>query len=111
MKSFVFQNGDLLLANRTFAIIENKESLRQKLILAMNTFSEEWYFNPDSGMPWFDILGEKGISQRLLTTELKKLILSFDEVLGIEYFYINYDESREPSIDIAINSIYGEIVL
>lgn len=53
------ENGDLAIVNNDLAITNDKQSLAQKIKVALKTIEGEYFYNSSIGVPYFsEILGQ-----------------------------------------------------
>lgn len=67
--------GDLIFDNlKNLVMIDGTAEIAQRLGLAIRTRAGEWFLDTSLGIPWFDILGNKGTEVKI-QTEIKRVLL------------------------------------
>lgn len=86
---------DLAFVNGDFQITqEESESLKQRLIIKLLTFQEEWFLDTTLGTPWYQSILGKNRAKETIDSILKSSILSEPEVIQIESFKSSIDKSN-----------------
>ncbi len=80
----VVSGGDMVLTTGTAAIA-------QRCHLALAAFTNEWFRNLESGVPWYeDILGQKRDDEQIRVV-IRNTLLSVDGVLNVTKLQISWD--------------------
>ncbi len=97
---------DLELINGDFQITTTEsESLRQRLIIKLLTFQEEWYLDTNLGTPWYQSILGKNRAKETIDSILKNIILAEPEVIRIESFGSTLDSrNRIYSLNFTVRS-------
>lgn len=88
---------DYLIEN--LAIMKNIET-------TLKTFLTECFFDPEIGVPWFTILGQKNTDLVILT--LKNKILNCYGVLKITDILFDLSQDRKATISYNVDTIYSQ---
>ncbi len=98
-----FIDNDLVITT------EESDSLRQRLIVKLYTFQEEWYLDTTLGTPWYQQIFGKNRSKETIDSIFKQSILEEPEVLQIESFQSSIDRaSRIYSLSFRVRSSNAE---
>lgn len=110
MRTLKMQDGDLVYENGSFVFIEGAACLKQRLELSIRCDKKSWFLNPGLGVDWWSIYDQKYISDRIVRSEIERVLLDDSEVTEIKSIDISYDNSaRKISIVWKVSSVYGEI--
>lgn len=87
---------------------QNIEAVAQSIKTRLGLWLGEWYLDSSEGVPYKqDILKKYGKDKALRL--IQECILNTKGVLNISAFFYVYDENtRRLSMDITVNTIYGE---
>lgn len=66
---------DLAIENGNIVLITNEEALRQRLRTRLLTFRNEWFLDPDIGVPYYDSVFVKNPELGALTSAFSAVIL------------------------------------
>lgn len=117
MKTLLMTNQDLALSNHSFVTLDNKNTLRQRVVHRLALFLGEFSLEPNLGLDWFgfqtssDEEIKKAIAKELLKDNEITSIISID-VLRIDTFEKakQYNKPiRTILVNCRLNTIYGEI--
>lgn len=99
---------DLVLDDlHRIAMVDGHEARKQRLWLRLGTHLGEWFLDTFLGVPWLEIM-EKGTSKALMAAEIRKAILSDEEVVSIESLEISPLENRAVHIRFTATLSSGE---
>lgn len=81
---------------------------------ALQTFYQESFYDPDSGVPWFSLLGQKDV--QLLNLNVKAAIINIEGVTNVQNVSISLDQNRNCVVKYLVTTIYttqlsGEVTL
>ena len=84
-------DGDIKLAD---ADIELTESVAQKISIKLRWFANEWKFNRNFGVPYYEDIFVKQYDLEYIRQLLEEEILSVEEVSGIKTLDLTVDNER-----------------
>tara|TARA_Y100001956_G_scaffold73300_1_gene79380 strand:- start:317 stop:676 length:360 start_codon:yes stop_codon:yes gene_type:complete len=85
-------SGDIdITGNKVRLTTSNIEEVRQKVEIRLRTFKEEWFMNVEAGLPYFQIILQKGVSKNYIDAQVKSVTLKTNGVIGIESFNSEID--------------------
>lgn len=103
-------NGDRIITGGQVSIITDGECLAQRLRNSIRLDKGSWFLDTDKGVEWFDILGYKSVSTRVIYSRILSLLKNDPEVLSVNSINITAERpGRIMSISFSVNSIYGEV--
>lgn len=86
--------GDIAMVNCTPVLTTNLiELVSQRLEIRLNTFLEEWFFNSEVGVPYFEQILVKPFKKDLVESILKNTILETEDVIRITKFESTFSPS------------------
>lgn len=102
------RNGDLIFdESGDFVVID---SIRQEIQIKLRWVKEEWPFNPDFGVPYFDDIFSKAANIALIEKILRDQILSVDGVVSVASVNIEVNsKQRTMKADFTAMTTEGEI--
>lgn len=111
MKSFeINETGDLEIRNNNINMIKGKDEVLQQLRLIFRSNQGEWYFNPEYGLNYDNILSKKP-NLDLIRDEIKNGLSQCSKVMSIDYVNVDFDRSsRRLTIDFQATDIEGNII-
>lgn len=110
MKTFKIVDGDYVIENGQYVVLEGKDALKQRVEFALSMFLDEYELAPGAGTDWWSVLGKKHVSNRKLQSMLSEVLLGVDEVTAVKRIFINNDgTTRKTEISILIESEYGDL--
>lgn len=84
-------DGDIKLAD---ADIELTESVAQKIAIKLRWFANEWKFNRNFGVPYYEDIFVKQYDLEYIRQLLEEEILSVEEVSGIKAIELTVDHEK-----------------
>ena len=92
------KDGDIAISENGDLILEN--SVRQKILIRVRWFLNEWRWDKEIGLPWMDeILGVKSPKTDEFEARLRETIFNVDEVTEVKDISIVLDsETRTVEI-------------
>lgn len=109
MQDLIYRNDDIVITGNTLTV-SDIELLVQRLNIKFKWFQEEYIYDTEYGIPYFqEILGKKKLD---IYDIFNTLISKIEEELGVkkaELSDFDFDENtRKMKITFAISSIYGD---
>lgn len=103
---------DFAIENNGFLLVDGKSQIRQRIINELKSFFGEWFLDLTLGVPWFQVVFEKGQPPGVIEFFLKDRILGVEGVLSFERFEPLDLEvaTRELSVDFDVRTSDGEII-
>ncbi|MGE7880158.1 hypothetical protein [Peribacillus muralis] len=109
MKSFKLDdNGDLVLENGSFVMIEGDEELAQQARISIKTEKGEWFLDSEEGMVR-EPLFSKFFNDAEAKDSILESVMGTSEPLNFESIIFNRDtRSRKLTVDIIMRKENGE---
>jgi len=108
MKTLQMADGDIVFSNGSFVYISDSETIKQRLENTLRLDKGSWFFNPEIGIPWFEIYNKKAVSERLIRSHVERILKTDPEVTTINRLDISFDRKlRKISIIFEVETIYG----
>jgi len=93
---------DLKLVNGDISIVpfdlelntKGLEAVGQRITISLNTFKGEYFLNTEFGVPWLQTVFRKGVSKKLIDTQLRSVITNVEGVLQL----IEYESTIDPAL-------------
>lgn len=111
MKGFALdENGDVLIENNEISIVVGASLLQQKVWTILHTNLGEWFFDPDEGIDFGNLLG-KNISEELVRYEIERGLAQVDSTFVITEFTFDVDKAdRKAKVTFRAQTKNGEEV-
>lgn len=111
MKSFKLdENGDLILENGSFVMIEGDEELAQQARISIQTEKGEWFLDPEEGMDREPIF-TKFFNEIDAKDSIMESTIGTSEPLRFESIDFHRDvRSRKTTVDIVMQKEDGEVL-
>ncbi len=104
--------GDWLIANNSVALIDGSAQVKQIIREHLRTFLGEFFLDTTLGVPYFQTIMQKGISQTIIEGIFKSQILSCDGVIELTSFTITINaETRKLKLDFSALTDNGPITM
>lgn len=108
MKTLQILEGDLVIDSGAPVLLTGNEAVRQRLMNALRLDKGSWYFNPDRGIPWFEIYNKKSVSERLIRSNVERILKADAEVTNIVSLDVTFNRSlRKIEISFEVETKYG----
>jgi len=109
----VKDDGDIDIANNNFVVTSGVTEIRQRLLQNIRTFLGEWFLDTTLGVPYYEIVFEKGAPANLVEDTFKDVILSTEGIIElIEFKPLDLDTTtRSLTVDFHAASLEGEIII
>lgn len=100
--------GDIYLDERgTMRLTETlSEQVAQELWIRLHLFKGEWFLDPDQGIPYWSILGQK-LPLSVVGQIFRSAILSVPGIASLDSFQLARDPSRAVQIDFSVTLTDG----
>lgn len=111
MKGFALdEKGDVLIENNEISIVVGDSLLQQKVWTVLHTNLGEWFFDPDEGIDFHNLLG-KGINEELVRYEIERGLAQVDSTFTITEFTYEMDKAgRKAKVTFKAQTQNGEKV-
>jgi hypothetical protein len=110
MKTFQLIDGDRVISGGRFVELNGAAACRQRIELSLRLDLASWFLNPDAGIDWWGIYDAKYVSDRLIRSEIERVLLADEEVTAIESLDISFDNNqRKVTITFKVATIYGTV--
>lgn len=91
-----------------WVMVEDADEVIQRVAVALKTHRGEWLFDTDLGLPYRDSIMAKNPDLEQIQGLIRALIISVDEVTGINQLTLDYNgTARELTVNASISTIYG----
>lgn len=109
MRTLELKEDDLIIQNNSFVWLDKKACCCQRLRIALAIWQGEWLLNPE-GIAWIRILEDKSSTDRLIRSEIERILLQDPEVVSVNNITLEYvPGTRELNIHFSVNTVYGEV--
>jgi len=125
VKTLQLVDGDLVLSNQNFVMLDDRATLRQRIFNRLALYLGEFSLAPDAGMDWFTLRANKispspSLQRGEIEIAVRREILKDSEVTSINSLEVIVIDSVEKSriyerpmrdclINWNVNSIYGVV--
>lgn len=111
MKSFkIDETGDLVIKDNEIEIVDKKDEILQQLRLIFKSNQGEWYFNPEYGLNYKNILTKKP-NFDLIRDEIKNGLSQCSDVMSIDYVDVSFDKNlRKLIIEFQATDVDGNTI-
>lgn len=94
--------GDLVFDElNNLVMIEGTEELAQRLSLAIRTRAGEWFLDTSLGIPWFELLGNKGAEIKI-QREIRRVLLEDAAVRSVNAINLTPLAGRTLAVDFEV---------
>ena len=102
----ITSEGDFIFGRSLASYKTKSDAIAQNVVTRLRLFTDDWYLDVDSGIPWIELLGTRGNSDRI-RREVEKSVLQTDGVKSISKLEITTDsENRGLSIELEYNDVF-----
>ena len=102
--------GDLAFENEKLVMIEGNQEIQQLLVSRLRTFLGEYFLNTDVGVPYFQVIFEKGVNPTVIYNIFVEKITQTDGILELSELDIDVDmATRSATVEIEAMSEEGFI--
>ena len=110
MKTVKMTEGDILIETGRTEWLEEKECVRQRLMHALKLDKGSWFLGPDGGINWFSIYQQKALSEKLIRSNVERILKADTEVSAVNYITLDYDNNeRRLTVKFEVDTIYGTV--
>ena len=110
MKAFKLDsNGDLIINNGDFVMVEGSEELRQSIDRILTTNIREWFLDIDFGLD-YDAIRGKGKSRQGIELALRNAIFQDERIDEVIFHKIDFNRVAR-HLEIEFDAIAGEEVI
>jgi len=107
-------SGDWIFGQGKQSYFTENAAIRADISTSIKTFFQECFYDPNFGVPWFSILGQKNKDLFIMT--IKNKILEVDGVTRVVDLTYDLNADREARVTYSVNTIYtvqliGEVLL
>jgi len=97
--------NDWLFGQGIQSYFTNNDAIAADIKTTLQQFYQECFYDPNSGVPWFSILGQKSADLLILT--LQNAILNVDGVTRVIALSYQLDENRAASVSYVVSTVYS----
>lgn len=102
--------GDVYIGNFQAEIVKGAARVRQNLELKLKLWVGEWFLDTEFGTPYLESILGKRISLNAAVSELKRVIMSVQDVDQLTSFKYNFNRSnRRLTVDFECHTPFGLI--
>lgn len=87
--------GDLILINSDIQVLNRRESVMQRVRIALLMVRGEWFRQRAVGVPWFTDILKKPIERVIADRTLRRAILSVPGVTSVERLALTENQNRQ----------------
>lgn len=98
-------DNDWVFGSGLQSYAQNVMAIKYDIQTKLQTFLTECFFDPELGVPWFQLLGAKNKSALVLT--LKAKIAEVEGVVGVITLNFELTSEREAKINYLADTIYS----
>jgi len=103
-------NGDWIFGLGTYSYLSGSEQVKQNVLTRLRSFTNDWFLDVEHGVPWFDLLGEKGTLDRL-KREVAKSVLGTVGIKDISRLEVTFDsDKRSVNIYLTCSDVYNIVI-
>lgn len=102
-------DGDIAVSGNTFALVDKNTEVRQRIRNALRSFFREWFLDLTLGVPWIQIVFEKGTPPAVIDAVIKDTILSVPGVVELKtYVPLDFNVGlRQLNVDFSVRTVHG----
>ncbi|MCM3598722.1 DUF2634 domain-containing protein [Metabacillus idriensis] len=101
MKSFMLDlNGDFVLHNSSFVIIEGDEELAQQVRIAIHTSKGEWFLDPDEGMDRSPLVAKIFDEQAAKDSIIEALEIVSEPLIVEDIYFVRSDRTMHVNLNL-----------
>lgn len=106
-------DGDIYRENNRWKLVDKKAEVRQRLLQNLRTFFAEWFLDRTIGVPWIQVIFEKGTPESVIESLIIDEILKTQDVTNLLRFDpLDLDPvNRSLAVDFEVATIYGNVTL
>jgi hypothetical protein len=105
-------NGDLAVENGDFVFVTGIEAVKQDCAMTLRTWLGESVFNRNAGVPWIQIIFERGTPVHAVQFILENVLLGVDGVTDVIELFVQLDRvTRAATITGRIRALDQEFPL
>lgn len=106
-------DGDIYIEGNKFKLVDKKAEVRQRLLQNLRTFFAEWFLDKTLGVPYHQVIFEKGTPQSVIESLLIDEILKTRDVTNLLRFDpLDLDVgTRELSIHFEVATAFGTVTI
>jgi hypothetical protein len=97
-------NGDFVFGSGIQSYAQDNLCIKYDIETKLRTFKDECFFNPEIGVPWFQLLGGKDTNALILS--LQQVIANVVGVTKITDVQFQLNRDREAKVSYNINTIF-----
>lgn len=94
MKTLKLQDGDLVLVNGEFQVVEGDEELAQAVRIELSTYKNEWFLDAQMGVDYYGKVLVKQPNEEEIRTELVQAILREPRMRSVDTLNILIDRRQ-----------------
>jgi hypothetical protein len=98
-------NGDWTFGKGRANYLRRGDAIHQNVVTRLRSFTDDWFLDTASGLPWYELLGSKGAQARMLR-EIERVILTTGGVRTLDRLSVTVTD-RMASIDITLTDIFN----
>lgn len=119
MKTLQMGDRDLVLSNHNFAVLNDRDTLKQRIANRLSLYLGEFILEPDIGMDWFSLHSVRQ-PETLIRDAVRAELLKDSEITEIRSLTVTLVDTEEKSRQYAkplrtalvqydVNTVYGSV--
>lgn len=106
-------DGDIYIEKNKFKLVDRKSEVRQRLLQNLRTFFGEWFLDKSLGLPYHQVIFEKGTPTSVMESVFIDEILKTKDVTNLLKFAPLEMEpaTRELTVDFEVATIFGTVTV
>jgi hypothetical protein len=107
-------DNDWLFGAGKQSYFRNDLAVETDIKTALQTFYQESFYEPDEGVAWFSLLGQRSVD--LLNLNIRAAIIKVEGVTSVQNVSVSLDQNRNCVVKYLVTTIYttqlaGEVIL
>jgi len=100
-------NGDWKFGKGRANYLRRSNAIAQHVVTRLRSFTDDWFADIDNGLPWFELLGNRATSARILR-EIETAVLATEGVRAIERLrLVSVDANRKATIELTYVDVFN----
>lgn len=104
--SAIDANGDWVFGRGRASYKTKSEAIKQKVITAMRSFTDDFFLDTNHGSPWFEIFGSLG-NKDIILREVQKVALTTNGVRSIDSLTLLSETGRSARVSFSYTDIFN----
>lgn len=100
-------NGDWTFGKGRANYVADSEAIRQNVVTRLRSFKNDWFYDIDANIDWFNILGNRS-NRKIIENEVRRVTLETEGVLTIDSYELVSVTKREATIILKFTTIFDD---